>query len=111
MELAEQEDLDEDEKVYLSGKASHIEIVFSNPERIAAVCTHIVEHYLKYVAPHGQKAQVIAYGPANITYSRISYRRRPSACPRAAPAHTPPSWSCPDQMQRPRSARPGVHAG
>lgn len=60
-ELAEQEELDEDEKVYLSGKASHTETVLSNPERIAAVCTDIVEHYLKYVAPLGQKAQVVAY--------------------------------------------------
>ncbi|WP_134666160.1 MULTISPECIES: type I restriction endonuclease subunit R [unclassified Amycolatopsis] len=60
-ELAEQEDLAEDEKVYLSGKASHAETVLSNPERIAAVCTDIVEHYLKYVAPLGQKAQIVAY--------------------------------------------------
>lgn len=60
-ELAEQEHLDEDEKVYLSGKASHAETVLSNPERIAAVCTDIVEHYLTYVAPLGQKAQVVAY--------------------------------------------------
>ncbi|SDN05093.1 type I restriction endonuclease subunit R [Allokutzneria albata] len=60
-ELAEQEGLDEDEKVYLSGKASHIEIVLSKAERIAAVCADIVEHYLNYVAPLGQKAQVVAY--------------------------------------------------
>jgi type I restriction enzyme R subunit len=60
-ELAKDEGLDEDEKVYLSGKASHIEIVLSNPDRIAAVCSDIVEHYLTYVAPLGQKAQVVAY--------------------------------------------------
>jgi type I restriction enzyme R subunit len=60
-ELAEAEDLDEDEKVFLSGKASHVETVLSNPQRVAAVCTDIVEHYLKYVAPLGQKAQVVAY--------------------------------------------------
>lgn len=60
-ELAEAEDLDEDEKVFLSGKASHVETVLSNPQRVAAVCTDIVEHYLKHVAPLGQKAQVVAY--------------------------------------------------
>jgi len=60
-QLAEEEDLDEDEKVYLSGKASHIETVLSNPERVAAVCADIVDHFLAYVAPLGQKAQVVAF--------------------------------------------------
>lgn len=60
-QLADEEDLDEDEKVYLSGKASHIETVLSNPERVAAVCSDIVDHYLAYVAPLGQKAQVAAF--------------------------------------------------
>jgi type I restriction enzyme, R subunit len=73
-ELAEQEDLDEDEKVYLSGKASHIETVLSHPGRIAAVCTDIVEHYLQYVAPLGQKAQVVA-----TTSGSSSPTRRPSS--------------------------------
>lgn len=60
-ELAEAEDLDEDQKVYLSNRGSRIEAVLSNPERIDAVCADIVEHYLTYVAPLGQKAQVVAY--------------------------------------------------
>lgn len=60
-ELAVDEDLDEDEKVFLSGKASHIETILSNPERVASVCADIVDHYLDYVAPLGQKAQVIAF--------------------------------------------------
>lgn len=60
-ELAAEEDLDEDEKVYLSGKASHIETILSNPERVAAVCSDIVDHFLTFVAPLGQKAQVVAY--------------------------------------------------
>lgn len=63
-ELAEQEDLDEEEKVFLSGKASHVETILSNPERVAAVCADIVDHYLTYVAPLGQKAQVVAYNQA-----------------------------------------------
>ncbi|MFI8089164.1 type I restriction endonuclease subunit R [Streptomyces sp. NPDC086080] len=60
-ELATAEGLDEEEKVFLSGKASHIETILSNPERVAAVCRDIVDHFLTYVAPLGQKAQVVAY--------------------------------------------------
>jgi len=60
-ELANGEDLDEEDKAYLSGKASHIETILSNPDRVAAVCVDIVDHFLTYVAPLGQKAQVVAY--------------------------------------------------
>ncbi|MFJ2351564.1 type I restriction endonuclease subunit R [Glutamicibacter sp. NPDC087673] len=60
-ELAADENLDEDQKVFLSGKASHIETILSNPERVAAVCADIVDHFLTFVAPLGQKAQVVAY--------------------------------------------------
>lgn len=63
-QLAEEEELDEDEKTYLSGKASHVETVLSNPKRVAAVCADIVDHYLTFVAPLGQKAQVVAYNQA-----------------------------------------------
>jgi type I restriction enzyme R subunit len=63
-ELAEGEGLDEDAKEFLAGKASHAETILSNPERIAAVCRDIVEHYLTYVEPLGQKAQVVAYNQA-----------------------------------------------
>lgn len=63
-ELAEQEELEEEEKVFLSGKASHAETVLSNPDRVAAVCADIVDHFLAYVAPLGQKAQVVAYNQA-----------------------------------------------
>lgn len=60
-QLADDEGLDLEEKVFLSGKASHIETILSNPERVAGVCADIVDHYLAYVAPLGQKAQVVAY--------------------------------------------------
>ncbi|MEU4651696.1 type I restriction endonuclease subunit R [Nocardia fluminea] len=60
-ELAVEEDLDEEEKVYLSGKASHIETILSSPQRVTAVCADIVDHFLTFVAPLGQKAQVVAY--------------------------------------------------
>ncbi|MBW0275204.1 type I deoxyribonuclease HsdR [Nocardia sp. MH4] len=70
-QLAADEDLEEDEKVYLSGKASHIETILSNPERVAAVCADIVDHFLTFVSPLGQKAQVVAYNQRLvITYAR-----------------------------------------
>jgi len=82
-ELAEQENLDEDEKVYLSGKASHVETILSNPARVAAVCADIVDHYLTYVAPLGQKAQVVTYNQALVVaYARAieaELKRRGSA--------------------------------
>jgi type I restriction enzyme R subunit len=60
-ELAETEDLDEEQKEFLAGKASHVETILDNPQRIEAVCRDIVTHYLTYVEPLGQKAQVVAY--------------------------------------------------
>lgn len=72
-ELAAEEDLDEDDKVYLSGKASHIETILSNPERVAAVCADIVDHFLTYVAPLGQKAQVVAYNQRLVVCLRAGY--------------------------------------
>ena len=60
-ELAKEEDLDQDDKEFLAAKASHAETILANPDRIAAVCRDIVEHYLTYVEPLGQKAQVVAY--------------------------------------------------
>jgi type I restriction enzyme R subunit len=63
-ELADEENLDEDAKEFLAGKASHAGTILANPDRIAAVCRDVVEHYLTYVAPLGQKAQVVAYDQA-----------------------------------------------
>lgn len=60
-ELADDEGLDDEAKEFLSGKASHIATILKNPERVASVCADIVDHYLTYVAPLGQKAQVVAY--------------------------------------------------
>ena len=88
-ELAADEDLDEEEKVYLSGKASHIETVLSNPERVAAVCADIVDHFLTFVAPLGQKAQVVAYNQSLvIAYARAieaELERRGAAMPDGRP--------------------------
>lgn len=71
-ELVEEENLDEDAKEFLAGKASHAETILANPERIAAVCRDIVEHYLTYVEPLGQKAQVVAYNQALVvSYAKL----------------------------------------
>lgn len=59
--LAEEHNLDEAQKAYLSDRASRIEAVLSSPQHIDEVTTDIAEHFLKYVAPLGQKAQVVAY--------------------------------------------------
>ncbi|MFF1505859.1 type I restriction endonuclease subunit R [Streptomyces sp. NPDC058326] len=84
-QFAAEEDLGEDEKVYLSGKASHIETILSNPERVAAVCADIVDHFLTFVTPLGQKAQVVAFNQnLVIAYAhaiRAELARRGAAMP------------------------------
>ena len=88
-ELADEEDLDEDEKVFLSGKASHIETILSNSDRVAGVCADIVDHFLTFVAPLGQKAQVVAYNQSLvIAYAHAieaELERRGAAMPDGRP--------------------------
>lgn len=88
-QLADDESLDDEEKVFLSGKASHIETILSNPERVAAVCADIVDHYLAYVAPLGQKAQVVAYNQRLVVaYAhaiQAELERRGAVMPNGAP--------------------------
>ena len=60
-DLADEEGLDEDEKIFLSAKAAHIRTLLLNPERIQAVCADIVNHFHTHIAPLDQKAQVVAY--------------------------------------------------
>lgn len=74
-ELAEEEDLDDDAKAFLSGRSSHIETLLRNPERIEAVCLDMVNHYLNNVAPLGQKAQVVAYNQALVVLYVETIRR------------------------------------
>lgn len=59
-ELAEAEGIDEEAKVFLSGKAAHAATLMRNPERIQKVCSDIVEHYLAKFRPLDMKAQVVA---------------------------------------------------
>jgi type I restriction enzyme R subunit len=60
-ELAEAEALDEDQRGYLSRRASRVDTLIKTPTRVAAVCEDIVEHYRAKVAPLGLKAQVVAF--------------------------------------------------
>jgi type I restriction enzyme R subunit len=61
IQLAEEEHLSDEEREVLAGRAAHVKTLLLNPERIAAVCEDIVEHYLTKIAPLGTKAQVVAY--------------------------------------------------
>ena len=60
-ELADEEDLTDEEREFLVGKAAHVKTLLLNPERITAVCADIVDHYQSKIAPNGMKAQVVAF--------------------------------------------------
>ena len=60
-ELSEAEGLDEREQGILARRASRVDQLLKNPDRIAAVCADIVSHYRAKVAPLGLKAQVVAF--------------------------------------------------
>jgi type I restriction enzyme R subunit len=62
VELAE--GLDEDQRGYLSRRASRVDTLMKTPARIEAVTADIVEHYRAKVAPLGLKAQVVAFDRA-----------------------------------------------
>jgi type I restriction enzyme R subunit len=58
-ELLETEGLDEEEAEFLTRKVGRVSTFFANPERIAKVCTDLVEHFCTTVDPLGMKAQVV----------------------------------------------------
>jgi type I restriction enzyme R subunit len=60
-ELADEENLTDEQRGKLSARASHISIVVRDKARIEAVCKDIVNHYRTRIAPLGLKAQVVAY--------------------------------------------------
>ena len=61
LELADAERLDEEQRGYLSRRASRVDTFMKTPARIEAVCADIVEHYRQRVAPLGLKAQIVAF--------------------------------------------------
>lgn len=60
-EMATEEELTDEQREFLSGKAAHAKTILMNPDRIRAVCADIVDHFTGKVAPLGMKAQVVAY--------------------------------------------------
>lgn len=60
-QFADEFDLDDPDREILSRKFGRLTSVFANPDRIHAVCEHIVEHYLAGAYRNGLKAQVVAY--------------------------------------------------
>jgi len=60
-QMADEENLTEEEREVLAGKAAHVKTLLLNPERIEAVCRDILDHYEAKIAPLGMKAQVVAF--------------------------------------------------
>lgn len=60
-QLADEEELTEEEREFLAGKAAHIKTILLDADRIQAVCADILDHYTSKVAPTGMKAQVVAF--------------------------------------------------
>ena len=60
-QMAQEEELTDEEREFLASKAAHVKTIVLDPKRIEAVCTDIVDHFEAKVAPLGLKAQVVAY--------------------------------------------------
>ncbi|MGV9606875.1 type I restriction endonuclease subunit R [Streptomyces sp. NPDC003631] len=60
-QFADDFDLDDPDRELLSRKFGRLTSVFTNPDRVHAVCQHIVDHYLAGAYRNGLKAQVVAY--------------------------------------------------
>jgi type I restriction enzyme R subunit len=63
-ELANEENLTEEQKGFLAAKASHISVVVKDKDRVEAICRDIVTHYRSRISPLGLKAQIVAYDRA-----------------------------------------------
>ena len=97
-ELAEAETLDEDQRGYLSRRASRVDTLMKTPARIAAVSADIVEHYRAKVTPLGLKAQVVAFDRALCVayYDAISALLGPgeeATVVMTTAKDDPPSWA------------------
>jgi type I restriction enzyme R subunit len=60
-ELAQAEGLDEREAGMLAKRASRVDALMKNPDRIRAVAADIVEHYRTRIEPLGLKAHVVVF--------------------------------------------------
>lgn len=59
--MADEEALTDEQREVLIDKAASVRGLMTNPARIHAVCTDIVDHYLAKLSPLGMKAQVVAF--------------------------------------------------
>lgn len=55
------EDLSEQDKDDLAKRAAKMAVLIKSPERVQAICRHIVNHYQKKLEPNGFKAQVVTF--------------------------------------------------
>ncbi len=63
-ELADEEELTDEQRGKLAARGAHISIVVRDKDRVEAVCADIVSHYRTRIAPLGLKAQIVAYDRA-----------------------------------------------
>lgn len=59
-QLAQEEGLTEAEQEFLAKQTGRLKTLLLNPERITAVCSDILDHYVTKMQPLGLKAQVVA---------------------------------------------------
>lgn len=59
--LADEESLTDEERETVAARASSVKTLMLNQDRVRAVCSDIVDHYIAKVQPLGMKAQVVAY--------------------------------------------------
>ncbi|HUW77976.1 MAG TPA: HsdR family type I site-specific deoxyribonuclease [Candidatus Nanopelagicaceae bacterium] len=60
-QMADEEELTDEQREFLADKAAHIKTILLNPDRITAVCNDILDHFEAKIAPSGMKAQVVAF--------------------------------------------------
>ena len=54
-------DLSEQDRDDLARRAARMAVLIKNPERVGAICEHIVGHFRQKVEPNGFKAQVVTF--------------------------------------------------
>jgi len=54
-------DLSEQDRDDLAKRAAKMAVLIKNPERVRAICAHIVDHFRQKVEPNGFKAQVVVF--------------------------------------------------
>ena len=97
-ELAEEEELDEEQKELLARKGSNFSVLVQNELRARTVCEDIVTHFRSRINPLGLKAQIVAYDRAACVayYDQIQKLLEPgeqAAVVMTTSKDDPPQWS------------------